>query len=234
MTPSLLIAGNFLREQRWFVVFLLLYVAVLTFIFSRPPMHPVELLLLEKQLAALGIFFGFSTISGSLQIERRTRRNVAVLSKGISRGEYLAGFLLGNIAIFGIYGLAMLASAMGLQGRVPFPMGPFIAFVVVTFFACVLASAIALFFATVLHPLFAMAATAIVVAAPFALAQLLGPGALNTIAVAALLESIIKFSFAGGWSLPWPALALATIQTFMFWFAATWMFSRRDIAIAVE
>jgi len=127
-----------------------------------------------------------------------------------------------------------LAAGIALQAMVRFPLGPFIAFVVVTLFASVLTTAIALFFATFLHPMFAMAVTALVVATPFALAEVLGHGALNTIAVAALLESMVKFSFAGGWSLPWPTLALAALQTFMFWYAAAWVFSQRDIAIAVE
>jgi ABC-type transport system involved in multi-copper enzyme maturation permease subunit len=235
VTPSLLIAGNFLREQRWFIVLLLGYVAMFSLLdFLSPPNHPEELVVMQKQLAGFALLFSLSVVTGALQIERRTRRIVAVLSKGISRAEYIAGFLLGSMAISAIYCTAMAAAAVGLRSRIEFSLPGLLGFIAMTFLACVLTNAIALFFATMLNPLFAMFATGATIAVPFALAQTLGPGALNTVAVAALLESIFKFSFAGTWSAPWWAIGVGVIEVVAFWMAAAWIFSRRDLAIAVE
>ncbi|MCI0349027.1 MAG: hypothetical protein L0Z53_06340 [Acidobacteriales bacterium] len=234
MNPALLIAGNFLREQRWFVVFLLMYVAMLSLVYGlSPPSDVRDLLVLEKQLAGFALLFNLSIVTGSLQQERRTRRIVAVLSKGISRREYIAGFLLGSVVIAAIYCAGMAASAVGLHRRIEFPLQPILELIAVTLIACVLTNTIALFFATSLHPLFAMLATGLTVGLPFVLAEMLGPAALNVVAVAALLQDIRSFSF-GGWTPPWLTLGLALLQTILFWLAAAWVFSRRDVAVAVE
>jgi hypothetical protein len=235
MTPTLLIAGNFLREQRWFVLFLLLYVTMLSGIYLlTPPTRLADLLILEKQLAGFAVLFSLSLVTGSLKQERRTRRILAVLSKGISRTEYIAGFLLGSIGISAIYAAGMLASAAGLHRQLEFPLAPIFALIVVTLVTCVLTNAMGLFFATFLHPLFAMIATALLVALPFALAPSFGAGALNTVAAAALAESIKNFSFTGSWAAPWGTVWLAVVQSLVFWMAAASVFSRRDVAVAVE
>lgn len=234
MTPAVLIAGNFLREQRWFLVLLLLYVGMFSLLdFLSPSTETEEFLVLQKQLAGFALLFGLSLATGALQVERRSGRIIAVLSKGVSRAEYIAGFLLGSTAISGIYCMAMVAAVAALRSRIEFPLASLFGFIGITFLACVLTNAVALFFATMLPPLFAMAATGLIVAIPFALAQVLGHGALTTIAVAALLESIFNFSFVS-WSPPWLAVTLSVLQIFMFWFAAAWVFSRRDVAVAVE
>jgi ABC-type transport system involved in multi-copper enzyme maturation permease subunit len=233
--PALLIAGNFLREQRWFVVLLLAYVGMFSLLDFLSPSHDTgELLVMQKQLAGFALLFGLSVVTGALQVERRSGRIIAVLSKGISRVEYIAGFLLGSMAISGIYCTAMVVAATGLRSRVEFPLVSLLGFIGITFLACVLMNAIALFFATMLPPLFAMAATALIVALPFALAQVLGPTALNAIAVAALLDSVFRFSFATSWAPPWIAIALGLVEVFLFWMAAAWVFSQRDVAVVVE
>src|SRR5919204_3654290 len=225
MKPSLLIAGNFLREQRWFVLALLLYVAMLSGIYIlMPPTDIRDLVVLEKQLAAFAVLFSLSLVTGALQQERRTRRIIAVVSKGITRREYIAGFLLGSIAISAIYTLGMLLSAMGLHRRLEFSLQAIFALVLLTLSACVLTNTIALFFATFLNPLFAMLATGLLVALPFILTRTLGSGALNTVATAALVESMKSFSFAGSWSPPWTAMWLALLESVLFWMAAAWVF----------
>ena len=235
MSPALLIAGNFLREQRWFLVFLLLYVAMLSLVYGlSPPTDMRDLLVLEKQLAAFALLFSLSIVTGSLQQERRTRRVIAVLSKGISRREYIAGFLLGSVVISGIYCAGMAASAAGLHSRIDFPLQPILGLIAVTLIACVLTNTIALFWATTLHPLFAMLATGMTAGLPFLFAEIFGRGALNIVAVAALVDVIRDFSFGASWRLPWSTVWLALAQTVLFWLAAAWVFSRRDVAVAVE
>lgn len=235
MTPTLLIAGNFLREQRWLLVFLLLYISMLSLVYGfSAPTDLRDLVGLEKQLAGFALLFSLSIVTGSLQQERRTRRIIAVLSKGISRAEYIAGLLLGSVVISGIYCAGMFASAAGLHSRIGFPLQPILELIVLALIACVLTNTIALFYATALHPLFAMLATGMTVGLPFLLAELFGRGALNVVAVAALVDGIKEFSFGAGWQFPWSTVWLTLLQTVLFWLAAAWMFSRRDVAVPVE
>jgi hypothetical protein len=217
------------------LVFLLLYVGMLSLVYGfSPPMDVRDLLGLEKQLAGFALLFSLSIVTGSLQQERRTRRIIAVLSKGISRAEYIAGLLLGSVVISGIYCAGMAASAVGLHSRIAFPLQQVLGLIALTLMACALTNTIALFYATTLHPLFAMLATGMTVGLPFLLVEICGRDALNVIAVAALVDGIKEFSFGVGWRFPWVAVWLAPFQTVLFWLAASWVFSRRDVAVPVE
>jgi hypothetical protein len=104
----------------------------------------------------------------------------------------------------------------------------------VTLMACVLTNSIALFYATTLHPLFAMLATGMTVGLPFILAEIFGSRALNIIAVASLVDGIRDFALVGGWRFPVLTMWLAIVQTVLFWLAAAWVFSRKDVAVPVE
>ncbi|HLX73356.1 MAG TPA: hypothetical protein VKR26_01410, partial [Terriglobales bacterium] len=109
MKPVWLIAGNFLREQRWPVVILLGWVVFLTAAagFSDLRRTPEDVFMLFQQVAVyilvFSLFFGASAIRNEL----RTRRILAVLSKGISRRQYIAGLLLGIVLAIAIYCLAL-------------------------------------------------------------------------------------------------------------------------------
>ena len=235
MTPALLIAGNFLREQRWFIVFLVLYVVAISSVYALTPRPEMQdFLFLVKQLTAFALLFSVSAASSAIHNEQRSRRIVAVLSKGINRSEYIGGLLLGSLCISAISCAGLLAGAIELRSRLHFPMGPVLALVATTLAAAILINAIALFFATVFHPLLAMVATAVVISLPFVLRELLGPQALHTLAAAPLMDSLRNFSFSRSWSAPWPSVTLALMESVLFCLASAWCFSRRDIAVAVE
>ncbi len=94
MKPMLLIAFNFVREQRWPIFVLLLWVLLLAFLglVADIPRMREDLLFLFKQVAvyvvAFSIFFGGSAIYN----ERKSRRILAVLSKAVRREQYLSGW----------------------------------------------------------------------------------------------------------------------------------------------
>ena len=235
MTPVLLIAGNFLREQRWFIFFLVLYVVAVSSVYSLTPRPEMQdFLFLIRQLTAFALLFSVSAASSAIYNERRSRRIVAVLSKGISRSEYIGGLLLGSLCISAISCAGLLAGALELRSQLHFPLQPVLALVATTLAAAVLINAIGLFFATLFHPLLAMVATAVVISLPFVLAGFFGSQALHTLAAAPLIDSLRNFSFSRSWSVPWFSIAMALAESLLFCLAAAWMFSRRDIAVAVE
>src|SRR2546429_8464367 len=97
--PILLIALNFVREQRWPIFVLLLWVVLLAVVrlFADLPRERDDLLFIFKQIAiyviAFSVFFGASAIYN----ERRSRRILGVLSKAVARDQYVAGLILGEI-----------------------------------------------------------------------------------------------------------------------------------------
>ncbi|HEY7615705.1 MAG TPA: hypothetical protein VH744_02805, partial [Terriglobales bacterium] len=104
MKPVLLIAVNFVREQRWPIFVLLLWVLLLAFLglVTDVAREREDLLFIFKQVAvyvvAFSIFFGGSAIYN----ERKSRRILAVLSKAVRRQQYLSGLVLGVTIACGI------------------------------------------------------------------------------------------------------------------------------------
>ena len=95
-------------------------------------------------------------------------------------------------------------------------------------------AAMALFFSTFLNPLPATAATAVVIALPAVLALAFGDAWVHTVPVYSTTSSILRFSFDAAWAPEPGVLLLALAESVGFWLAASWTFSRRDIAVAVE
>ena len=100
MRTIFLIAVNFVREQRWPILVLLLWVLLLAFLGLVTDVHRQreDLLFIFKQVAVyvvvFSVFFGGSAIHN----ERKSRRILAVLSKAVGRQQYLSG-LVGGITI---------------------------------------------------------------------------------------------------------------------------------------
>ena len=102
MKPVLLIAINFVREQRWPILVLLLWVLLLAFqgLVTEIPRERDDLLFIFKQVAiyvvVFSIFFGGSAIYN----ERRSRRVLAVLAKDVARHQYLSGLVMVAVMVW--------------------------------------------------------------------------------------------------------------------------------------
>ena len=114
MNPILLIAGNFLRQMRWLVlVYPLIAIAlgVGFSLFTRPGDQEVisaYLFQLITYALAIAIFLGAQANFN----ERKSRRILGVLSKGIERRDYLAGLMVGVFASSGVFVVGMLIGAL--------------------------------------------------------------------------------------------------------------------------
>src|SRR3954467_12122619 len=118
MRPVLLLAWNYLREQKVFIIVLSIYLAAGTGWLALSSEVPQldDLSFLVKQQVEYAIVFGLFMTSGAIFTDRRTRRILLVLSKGIDRAQYLAGIYLGSvIALTGYLFLSWLASAILLK-----------------------------------------------------------------------------------------------------------------------
>lgn len=236
MKPAFLIAINFVREQRWPIFTLLLWVLLLAFLglLTDAPRHSDDLLFVFKQNAvyvvAFSIFFGGSAIYN----ERRSRRILSVLSKAVGRQQYLSGLVLGVTIACALYCFALGITGSWTLGEAGFPVAQVWFLMVCLIAACMLAGTVALMFSTFLNPFFAAGATAMVLGLPALASQILGQRWAYVIPVWELVATIIQSSFSAPGKAAWFPVALAVAETLAFWLLSARIFAYVDIAVAVE
>jgi hypothetical protein len=232
--PILLIAANFVRENRWPLICLLAYVlvfgAAVSFIGGSTLEDAVFFL---RSVGIYGLAFTGLMAASGINNERRTRRMLAVLSKGIERGQYLSGLLLGAMMDAVIYCIAIGAVgslALARYGQSSARLWDLVAVLIASF---LLVSSVALFYSTFLHPLIATAAAALTLGGMSSVGRALGGLWANVLPGYVLADAAVGFS-VHGWHAPWSAAAWAVVQALVFGVLATIVFSRRDIAVAIE
>jgi hypothetical protein len=231
MRPALLIAGNFMRENRWPVILLILWgvgsgIAAAATVGSSLD----DALFFLKQQAVYSVFFTVFLAASALYNQRRSRRILAVLSKGIERYEYLAGVVVGFSAVSFFYSLAL-----GITGAWTFSLAgsaatSVVPLVVMLLLASILAGTVALFFSTFMNPLFTLMSTS----AALGFSAFFGRHIPSLLPAYTLLESVMSFTFRGGTQYPWTAAMWATLEIVALWVAASVIFARKDIAVSVE
>jgi len=234
MIPVLLIAANFVRENRWLLITLLVYVFVfggaVAFVSSSTLEDAVFFL---RSVGIYGLAFTGLMAASGINNERRTRRMLAVLSKGIERGQYLAGLLLGAMLDAAIYCLTIGVIgtvALARYGQSSTKLWELVAVLIASF---LLVGTVALFYSTFLHPLMATAAAALTLGAMAVVGRALGGAWTNVLPGYTLADAMVSFGL-DGWHAPWTAAGWALVLALCFGILATLVFSRRDIAVAVE
>lgn len=237
MKAILLIAINFVREQRWPILVMLLWVLLLAFLGlnTEAARQREDLLFVFKQVAvyvvAFSVFFGSSAIFN----DRRSRRILGVLSKAVGRQQYLSGLVLGVTIASGIYCFALGLTGSWTLGQSGFPVWQVWFLMICLLAACMLAGTLALMFSTFLNPFFAAGATAAVMGLPALASYTSGYSQWEVaIPVYALAAAVLKSSFDAPHTASWLPVFLAVIETMVFWLIAARIFSYVDIAVSVE
>src|SRR5207302_1004871 len=87
-----LIAGNFLREQRWYLVLLLVWAfGSAGAMVAAENLQKDDLIFFMRQQAMYGLVVTVFMASAAIQNERRSRRILAVLSKAVGRKMVCGG-----------------------------------------------------------------------------------------------------------------------------------------------
>ena len=236
MRAVLLIATNFTREQRWPLFFLLLWVLgwAAFGIFAATNSGPDDALMIFRQLAVYALTFGVFFGSSAIHSDQRSRRILAVLSKGISRGQYILGLLGGIALVLGIFCLCMGFTASWLLGRYGFSESALWFGMLALWTACLLTASLTLFLSTFLPPLFAAIGAGTLAGIP-ALLSLRGDAFFKYVIPAhSLLEPLIRADFGPTWRPGFSLVFLGWSEMAVFSLAAAWIFSRRDLAVAME
>lgn len=233
MRAILLLGVNFVRTQWIALAVMTAYIVGIGGVF-RSRVHPGDVLFFLRWHAGYAVFLGTMMAIPALQMERKTRRILAVLSKGIYRWQYIGGLLLGCAMAAGLFCLLVGGIAVWLcrEGGINGQGIPWIALAL--FSSCVAASATGLFFSTFLHPLLATFATSAVLSFPFALEALGRSPLWELFPVSWMFHFLLAFQLQPPGSEVGKIIVAALCQTAVFWFAAAVVFARRDVTISPE
>lgn len=231
-----LIAINFVREQRWPILVLMSWVVLLAVmgLFVDLRRAREDVLFIFKQLGVYGIAFAIFFGASAIHNDRKTRRILAVLSKSVGRGQYISGLLAGIVLATGIYSFAMGVTGTWVLGASQFSATHLWLLMLCVMLACLLAATVSVLFSTFLNPLFATLGAAILLGVPALAGRLFDSRWADVIPAYALLNLLLQASFRVDLIFPWALAALAVGETLLFWVFASWIFERRDIAVAVD
>lgn len=234
MRALFLIGVNFARTQWIALAVMSAYVLGIGGLY-RLHTQSDEVLFFLRWHAGYAVFLATMLAIPTFQMDRKTRRILAVLSKGIHRWQYVGGILCGCAMISALFCLLVGGTAAWLGeegGIVTDGLGPVM---LALFCCCVASAATGLFFAAFLHPLLAMAATSIALALPLAVDQAGGHAPWGLFPVAGLFRMLwTTFRFQPV-THGVPAIIIAAIvEALLFWVAAALVFTRRDVTISPE
>ena len=232
MRAIFLIGMNFVRTQWLTIAVMSVYLLGIAFVFAHnPDVHEAGFFL--KMHTFYLIFLAMTVATPAVQMERRTRRILAVLSKGIHRWQYLGGILCGSAIISGIFCLQVGAISLVLCWRGGYPTAGLAGLTVALFACCLMASAAGLFFAAFLNPFLATGATTLALALPLITERSGWQPFAALFPAAWLARNLMGYQFGRATDAPLIA-ASALAFAVLFWIGAAAMFARRDVTISPE
>jgi hypothetical protein len=229
MSTVLLLAANFLRDQRLIIVLITIWILSFTIIFAMTQESAAsDLEAFYRQELIYGVAVGMFSGAAIVHNERRSRKILAVLSKGISRAQYLAGALVAMAALAMIYYVLVAATNQWLIARFSL-QGDAVTPAAMGWLATLAATAVALALGTFMHPLFAVAATGLVVSLGMVVPHSMFPVSMF-IRGATRATYVYGLPLSGGGAF----LAAIAIETSIAFVIAVLMFRKRDVTAAVE
>lgn len=233
MRAIFLLGVNFVRTQWIALAVMTAYIVGIGGVF-RSHVQRGDVLFFLRWHAGYAVFLVAMMAIPALQVERKTRRILAVLSKGIYRWQYIGGLLCGCTMIAALFCLLVGGIAAWLCQQGGISDSGLAAVMLALFCSCVAAAATGLFFATFLHPFLAMAATSVVLSVPFALEAMGRRPLWELFPVAAIFHFLFGFQLQPAGRAVWTIATAAVCQTAVFWVVAAMVFARRDVTISPE
>lgn len=234
MRPILLMAANYVRMQWVTLLVMTFYLVAISGVFSLHEQSQEVLFFLRSQPLYV-LFISVMLAVPAIQTDRKSRRLLAVLSKGIHRWQYLGGILCGCAIMAAIFSLLIWAAAYRLCIRGDDPTEGLGLLAAALFACCVAASAAGLLYSTFLHPLLATGAAAITLILPLAFTGGgTDPGSSRLLfPVAGLVDTLVHYEFGAVDGLG-ALIVSATVATVIFWIIGATVFARRDVTISPE
>jgi len=237
MSPVLLIAANFLRQRRWFVLIYPL-LAVAFALMMVLPENSVDQEVLQAYFLQLSIYaITIATLLASQADfnERKSRRVLGVLSKGIERRDYLAGLLAGVFISCGLFLTGTMLGTLWIASKLSLPWTPVLEAVLLMWLACCLIATITTFLATFLHPLLAVVGAFVLAGGGLAAHFMKTQGGIifPVVELMSTAQQLLVGKEANVHAIPVTVL-VAAVEVIVFWLLAGRIFAYRDIAVAIE
>jgi hypothetical protein len=230
-----LIAISFLRQNLLGICVLLFYILFFSVVFTLLPHRKDDFegfSVIFKQQACYGLLFSLFLCLSAVYQERKSRRILAVLSKGILRSEYLAGQILGAALFSAVYMVALEIEMrwFGLRFHFdPHTEGTIFA----TFVGALVASALALVCGSVFHPYIAAVVCSLLIAVPGGIARII-PQLSPMFPVSYVFYGIIGSNFEKGWQAGWLFLPFAALHLVVIWLVGSALFHKTDVTVTLE
>ena len=233
MRAVLLLGANFVRTQ-WIPVAVMTAYLIAAGVLFGWHQQRADVQFYVQWHSYNAVFIGTLIAVPAIWSERRSRRILAVLSKGIGRWQYLGGLLCGCAMISSWFCLLIGGTTAWLCLRGGIPAGSLLTLMVVLFLCSVTAESVALLGAVLLHPLVAVAATSMFLLLPFALQPAGWYLPAELFPVASLIQILRDFHFQALGTGIWRIAGGALLETILFWALSAVVFSRRDVTISPE
>jgi hypothetical protein len=230
--PILLIAINYIRTQWLALVIMTVYLFGIGGVFSLNQQRPEVLFFIRSQPLYL-IFLALMLALPAIQADRKSKRIVAVLSKGIHRWQYLGGILVGCGLVTVFFTFLIWATAYFLCLRGGYPTSGLTLLSMALCSCGIAAAAAGLLYSTFLHPLLATAAATATLLLPIMMRNTGVHAPRILFPVSWLVDVIVGYRFGGTAGLA-TITVCAVMLTFLFWIAAVFTFARRDVTISPE
>lgn len=231
-----LIAANFLRENRWPILVLLVWIFLTALAaggFGRDRTVADDVIFYVQQQAIYICLFSTFLAAGAIHNERKSRRILLVLAKAVKRSEYLLAILVGTLMLALAASVLFGVCCLWLTQRAGLPGQRIFLLMVLLLAISAVASTLAMFFSTFLNPYLAIALTLLVFSVPWLVHFGRNPFS-PWIPGLPLLLNLLRFSFDGRWALDWSAVVAAVLESLLFFGLASTVFEQRDLAVPVE
>ncbi|HLW52667.1 MAG TPA: hypothetical protein VKW06_07470 [Candidatus Angelobacter sp.] len=233
MRVIILLGTNFVRTQWVAVAVMTAYLAGAGVLFGWHQQR-ADVQFYVQWHSANAILIGALIAVPAIWSERRSRRILAVLSKGIARWQYLGGLLCGCAMISAWFTLLIGTISYWLCFRGAIPTGGLLSLMLAVLLCSVTAESAALLMAAMLHPLLAMVATSVLLLFPLGIESSGWHPASELFPVASLVQVLRSFRFQPAGTGLWRIAAGAIAEAVLFWAVGSAIFSRRDVTISPE
>lgn len=230
-----LLALAFVRHNLWLLIMLMLWPWLFSGVLSLGAENQINDYGANLQQEA---FYGIVIIgfmaTAALNNEQKSRRVIAVLSKAISRGQYLGSFLLGVFLVGLCFTFSVAVATWTATLHIHIKLIHLPAFLFAVLATALWIASLSLMFSTFLPPMLTTIFTGLCVAV-----TLLGSHSHNPVWSLLAPTSSMFAALAGNplsesWRVDWAPLISAAVEVFIFLAIGAWAFQYRDLTRAIE
>jgi ABC-type transport system involved in multi-copper enzyme maturation permease subunit len=235
MRSVLLLAIAFVRHNVWLLIMLMLWPWLFSGVLSFGSENQISDYAANLQQEA---FYGIVIIgfmaTAALNNEQKSRRIIAVLSKAVSRGKYLASFLLGVFLVGLGFALSVGVATWIATLRIQAPLAHLPAFLLAVLISALWIASLSLMFSTFLPPLLTTIFTGVGLAMTWIGLHAASRSWKLLIPTSSIFPALAANPLSPWWRIDWLSLVSASIEIVFFLAIGAWAFQYRDLTRAVE